>query len=74
MIYPPNLSLTVALGVVLLQEEGGNLAILEILLSDFFCWIERDCTKVSFVYRSVHALSENKLATTQTDEKLLVME
>jgi len=27
------------------------------------------CTIVSFVYQSVHALSENKLATAQTDEK-----
>lgn len=26
------------------------------------------CTIVSFVYRSVHALSKNKFATAQTDE------
>ena len=39
---------------------------------DFLCGV--NCTFVSFVYRSVHALSENKLATAQTDEKLLVME
>ena len=35
-----------------------------------FCRMAQDCTNVSFVYRSVHALSENKLATTQTDELL----
>jgi len=28
-----------------------------------------EATIVSFVYRSVHTLSENKLATAQTDEK-----
>jgi len=36
MIHPPNSSLNVALGVVVLQEEAGDLAILVILLSDFF--------------------------------------
>jgi hypothetical protein len=33
-----------------------------------FCRMAQDCTNVSFVYRSVHALSENKLAAAQTDE------
>ncbi len=49
-------------------KTWGNLGMREII-SSYVALAWRSSTKVSFAYRSVHTLSENKLATAQTDEK-----
>jgi len=58
--------------MITLRQTRGNLGMDENISSYLasVCWSP---TIVSFVYRSVHALSKNKLATTQTDELLKEM-